>query len=69
VACLAATILLLAVVGGDAPPAPAAVPAYFGSVEAIADLLFTDYLLPFEVVSLLLLVGIVGAVVIAKREE
>jgi len=30
--------------------------------------LFTDFLLPFELASLLLLVGIVGAVVLARRE-
>ncbi len=32
----------------------------------IARSLFTDYLLPFEVTSVLLLVAIVGAVVLAK---
>jgi NADH-quinone oxidoreductase subunit J len=39
-----------------------------GSVEAIAGVLYTDYLLPFELTSVLLLVGIVGAVVLARRE-
>jgi NADH-quinone oxidoreductase subunit J len=39
-----------------------------GSIEAIASVLYTDYLLPFELTSLLLLVGMVGAVVLAKRE-
>jgi NADH-quinone oxidoreductase subunit J len=29
--------------------------------------LYTDYLLPFEIASLLLLVAIVGAVVMAKK--
>jgi NADH-quinone oxidoreductase subunit J len=49
--------------------APAAVPSDFGHVETMADQIFTRYLLPFEVVSLILLVGIVGAVVLAKRGE
>lgn len=39
-----------------------------GHTEAIARSLFTDFLLPFEITSILLLVAIVGAVVLAKRE-
>ncbi|MCX7671220.1 MAG: NADH-quinone oxidoreductase subunit J, partial [Anaerolineae bacterium] len=39
-----------------------------GSVEAIAAALYTDYLLPFEMTSVLLLVGMIGAVVLARRE-
>jgi NADH-quinone oxidoreductase subunit J len=39
-----------------------------GNVQAIGQVLFTDFLLPFELASVLLLVGIVGAVVLAKRE-
>lgn len=41
-------------------------PIELGNTESIARLLFTDYLLPFEVTSVLLLVAIVGAVVLAK---
>jgi NADH-quinone oxidoreductase subunit J len=36
-------------------------------VEPLAQLLFTKYLFPFELASILLLVAIVGAVVMAKR--
>jgi NADH-quinone oxidoreductase subunit J len=39
-----------------------------GNTESIAVSLFTDYLLPFEVTSVLLLVAIVGAVVLAKSK-
>ncbi len=39
-----------------------------GNTESIARSLFTDYLLPFEVTSVLLLVAIVGAVVLAKTK-
>lgn len=49
-----------------ASPSPAAPP--FGDPEAVGRLLFTDYLIPFEVASLLLLAAMVGAVVLAKRE-
>jgi NADH-quinone oxidoreductase subunit J len=43
------------------------VSATFGTVKAVGAVLFTDYLLPFEATSLLLLVAIVGAVVVAKE--
>lgn len=39
-----------------------------GHTELLAKSLFTDFLLPFEVTSILLLVAIVGAVVLAKRD-
>lgn len=38
----------------------------FGSIETAGELLFTRYLLPFELLSVLLLVAIVGAVVAAR---
>jgi NADH-quinone oxidoreductase subunit J len=41
--------------------------ADFGTVKAVGRLLFTEYLLPFEATSLLLLAAIVGAVVVAKE--
>jgi NADH-quinone oxidoreductase subunit J len=39
-----------------------------GHTELIGRTLFTDFLLPFEITSILLLVAIVGAVVLAKKE-
>ncbi|MBW2184966.1 MAG: NADH-quinone oxidoreductase subunit J [Deltaproteobacteria bacterium] len=39
-----------------------------GHTELIGQALFTEFLLPFEIASILLLVAIVGAVVLAKRE-
>jgi NADH-quinone oxidoreductase subunit J len=48
-------------------PGPLATPG-LGNTESIAKLLFTDYLLPFEVTSVLLLVSIVGAVVLSKKK-
>ena len=46
----------------------AVVAADFGTVKAVGRTLFTNYLLPFEATSLLLLVAIVGAVVVAKEK-
>ena len=45
----------------------AAVPVAVGNTEALADSLFSEYLLPFEIASILLLVAVVGAVVMAKK--
>jgi NADH-quinone oxidoreductase subunit J len=39
-----------------------------GTAEKIGYALFTEYLLPFEVTSVLILVAIVGAVVLARKE-
>lgn len=42
-------------------------PIGWGSPQALGRTLFTDYVWPFEVVSLLLMVGIVGAILLARR--
>ncbi len=39
-----------------------------GTAERIGQLLFTRYLLPFEVTSILILIAILGAVVLARKE-
>jgi NADH-quinone oxidoreductase subunit J len=47
---------------------PAAeIPADFGGYRAVGAALFTDWVLAFEVTSLLLLAAMVGAVILAKR--
>ena len=38
-----------------------------GNTEMLADVLFREYLLPFEIASILLLVAVVGSVVMAKK--
>jgi len=40
----------------------------FGNTQAVAHLLFKEYLLPFEVTSVLILIAIMGAVVLGKKE-
>jgi NADH-quinone oxidoreductase subunit J len=47
-------------------PAAAQTPANFGTLQSIGAQLYTQWLAPFEAVSLLLLVAMVGAVVVAK---
>lgn len=41
----------------------------FGSPQAIGKLLFSAYILPFEVISILLLVAMVGAIVLTRRRN
>ena len=48
---------------------PSAAPEGYGGAAAVARSLFTDYLFPFELTSILLLVAVVGAVVLAQRRE
>ena len=46
---------------------PADVPAGFGETATLAHDLFTTYLVPFELTSILLLVAIVGAIALARK--
>ena len=41
----------------------------FGEVPALANVMFSEYLLPFELVSILLTVGVIGAVALAKKRR
>jgi NADH-quinone oxidoreductase subunit J len=41
---------------------------FVGSTKSVAMALFKEYLLPFEVTSILILVAIMGAVVLARKE-
>ena len=43
--------------------------ANFGDTHSIARLLFRNFLLPFEVTSVLILIAIMGAVVLGKKEN
>ena len=53
--------------GGQPQDMTVAEMADFGSVGAVGDLLFRQFLFPFELTSILLLVAVIGAVVLAKR--
>lgn len=71
----AAVLIELAAIAaiGSATPAPAlagsaeAMPVS-GNTEQVGWLLYTSYLIPFEIASMLLLVAMIGAIVLAKRE-
>jgi NADH-quinone oxidoreductase subunit J len=65
--CLVTFGLAHRVVLGQPGEATEEVMAQAGNTEMLAELLFQRYLLPFEAVSILLLVAIVGAIVMASR--
>ncbi len=68
---MGAGVGLAAVVGLAVRRTPVVMPALvpgFGATVPLAERLFTGYLLPFELTSVLLLVAIVGAVVLGKKK-
>jgi NADH-quinone oxidoreductase subunit J len=58
-------VLVVAIVRLDPTPTTS-LPPTFGTLQSLGAQLYTQWLLPFEAVSLLLLVAMVGAVVVAK---
>jgi NADH-quinone oxidoreductase subunit J len=56
-------------VADEGLPAPGHISESFGTVGSIGDLLFRDFLYPFEAISLLLLVAIVGGVIVSRSHQ
>jgi NADH-quinone oxidoreductase subunit J len=56
-------------IGRDPAATAVTVGANYGPAAEIGKLLFRDYLLPFEITSVLILIAIMGAVVLARREH
>lgn len=52
---------------GVAPPVQGLAQLDFGSPATVGEFLFSQYLLPFEAVSVLLLVAMIGAIVLTRR--
>ena len=73
---LATAVILMAELGygiyrghqGFVPAQVAGPPAAAGNTQAVALALYRDYMLPVEIASILLLVAMVGAVIMAKRK-
>ena len=40
-----------------------------GSIKLLGNVLYTQYMLPFEVASVLFLIAMIGAVILAKKDE
>jgi NADH-quinone oxidoreductase subunit J len=69
-AIVLAQVAAIAVWGGNSVTAapPSAEVAALGNTEQVGQLLYTNYLIPFEVASILLLVAMIGAIVLTKKE-
>lgn len=64
-------MILTAIMHRTTPVAPSGTETtveHLGNTEAIGDVLYSTYLFPFEVASLILLVAMIGAILLAKRE-
>jgi NADH-quinone oxidoreductase subunit J len=72
-AVVAACILMIILIGAlkqtTLLPAPGNVSADLGLVENLGKVLFTQFLLPFELASILFLSAMVGAVMLGKKES
>jgi NADH-quinone oxidoreductase subunit J len=70
-AAVLAELVAIGVYGAASPPtapiAAAGMPVS-GNTEQVGWVLYTSYLIPFEIASMLLLVAMIGAIVLAKRE-
>ncbi len=70
-AAVLAELVAIGMYGYARPSAPVAAAASLpvsGNTEQVGWLLYTSYLIPFEIASMLLLVAMIGAIVLAKRE-
>jgi NADH-quinone oxidoreductase subunit J len=65
-AALAVLAIVLARAGLSVPRSTAEPAEGFGSAEAIGAVLFRDWILPFELMGVLLLAAVVGVVVVAR---
>ena len=69
---LALEAVMLTLVKGqpyaDGPVGPETTSGGLGNTEALGDVLYSTYLFPFEVASLLLLVAMIGAIILAKKD-
>ena len=65
---IVAAILSFQVTGKKGPFTPEVL-AKAGNVKSVGMMLYGKYMFPFEIASILLLIGIVGAVVLSKRRK
>lgn len=70
---LSAAVFLEILIGislpsGIGPNSPAPEATQMGTVESIGRILFSEYLIPFEITSVLLLAAMVGVLVLAKKK-
>lgn len=66
---MAAAILTRTVVGQEGPWTPEAMAAAGGNVQVLGQLMYSGYVLPIQVTAIVLLVGTIAALVLARPEE
>jgi NADH-quinone oxidoreductase subunit J len=62
-------IIFYAIQDTTFPPSTGTLERAMSTTMAIGETLYTSYVIPFELISVLLTVAFIGAIVIAKREE
>jgi len=65
---ISAILVFSAAKPASAVASAAPAPAGLGNTQVVGMLLYSDYLVPFEVASVLLLVAMVGAIILARKE-
>jgi NADH-quinone oxidoreductase subunit J len=68
VAILAVVAIIVNVIWSAAPGVGLAAPAITGATRPLGLTLFRDFLLPFEILSLLLLVAMLGVILLSKKD-
>jgi len=63
-----AILMIKAIIGSEPGIGLAAVPNLEGGTKSLGKILFSQYLLPFEIVSLVLLVAMVGVILLSKKD-
>jgi NADH-quinone oxidoreductase subunit J len=60
--------LILSILWKSSPKLAVAAPTLEGNPNTLGAMLFTQYLLPFEILSLILLVAMIGAILLSKKD-
>ncbi len=68
IAVVAVAAIILDIIWTSNPGAHLAAPTLVGGTAQLGHLLFSQFLLPFEILSLLLLVAMVGVILLSKKE-
>lgn len=66
-AALAGMMVIVSVSSASAAE-PVAITGTFGTISQVGELLFSKYLIPFEILSIVLTVAVIGAIVLGKKE-
>jgi NADH-quinone oxidoreductase subunit J len=66
---VAAAVLTRTVVGQPGPWTPEAVAAAGGNVQVLGQFMYTGWVLPIQTIAIVLLVGTIGALVLARPDE